>query len=99
MSFATVTESDVIKDVFVVEPTSFGDSRGRFVESYRRSWFPHGREMVQGNRSDKMAGTVVGVTVCDGFGWRCFVACPTAGAVGAPSVGSDDPVGADPRTG
>ena len=61
MSFATVTESDVIRDVYVVEPTAFGDSRGRFVESYRRSWFPHGREMVQGNRSDKTAGTVVGL--------------------------------------
>ncbi len=61
MSFATVTESDVIKDVYVVEPTAFGDSRGRFVESYRRSWFPHGREMVQANRSDKTAGTVVGL--------------------------------------
>ena len=31
MSFATVTESDLIKGVYVVEPTSFGDSRGRFV--------------------------------------------------------------------
>ena len=61
MSFATVTESDVIKDVYVVQPTPFGDSRGRFVESYRRSWFPHGREMVQANRSDKAAGTVVGL--------------------------------------
>ena len=60
MSFATVTESDVIKGVYVVEPTAFGDARGRFVESYRRSWFPRGREMVQGNRSDKTAGTVVG---------------------------------------
>ena len=37
MSLATVTESDVIKGVYVVEPTSFGDARGRFVESYRRS--------------------------------------------------------------
>ena len=36
MSVATVTESDVITGVYVVEPTSFADSRGRFVESYRR---------------------------------------------------------------
>ena len=61
MSFATVTESDVVQGVYVVEPTAFGDSRGRFVESYRRSWFPHGREMVQANRSDKTAGTGVGL--------------------------------------
>ena len=61
MSFATVTESDVIKDVFVVEPTAFGDARGRFVESYRRSWFPHGREMVQANRANRQQGAVVGL--------------------------------------
>ncbi len=61
MSYATITESDAIKGVYVVEPTSFGDSRGRFVESYRRSWFPYGREMVQANRSDKGASTVVGL--------------------------------------
>ncbi|MDP8937055.1 MAG: dTDP-4-dehydrorhamnose 3,5-epimerase family protein, partial [Actinomycetota bacterium] len=34
---------------------------GRFVETYRRSWFPTGREMVQGNRSDKQAGSLVGL--------------------------------------
>ena len=38
-----------------------GDERGRFIETYRRSWFPDGREMVQGNRSDKQAGAVVGL--------------------------------------
>jgi dTDP-4-dehydrorhamnose 3,5-epimerase len=32
-----------------------------FVETYRRSWFPLGREMVQGNRSDKQAGALVGL--------------------------------------
>jgi len=61
MSNATVSESDVISGVYVVEPAAFGDERGRFVESYRRSWFPAGREMVQGNRSDKTANTVVGL--------------------------------------
>jgi dTDP-4-dehydrorhamnose 3,5-epimerase len=61
MSATVVTESDAIAGVFVVEPATFGDARGRFVESYRRSWFPKGREMVQGNRSDKQAGAVVGL--------------------------------------
>ena len=61
MSATRVTESDVIAGVYVVEPATFGDARGRFVESYRRSWFPDGREMVQGNRSDKQAGAVVGL--------------------------------------
>ena len=58
---ATVTTSDVITGVVLVEPDSHGDDRGRFVESYRRSWFPHGREMVQSNRSDKQAGALVGL--------------------------------------
>ena len=53
--------SDTINDVVIVVPSSFGDSRGRFVESYRRSWFPLGREMLQGNRSDKEQGAVVGL--------------------------------------
>lgn len=61
MSLPNVTESEAIAGVYVVEPFSAGDARGRFVESYRRSWFPAGREMVQSNRSDKTAGAVVGL--------------------------------------
>jgi dTDP-4-dehydrorhamnose 3,5-epimerase len=57
---AQIINSDTIDDVIVVEPDAHGDSRGRFVETYRRSWFPLGREMVQGNRSEKQAGAVVG---------------------------------------
>ncbi len=56
-----ILESDVITGVFVVEPDSHGDERGRFIETYRRSWVPEGREMLQGNRSDKAAGSVVGL--------------------------------------
>jgi len=56
-----VEESDVIAGVVVVTPDTHRDERGRFVETYRRSWFPLGREMVQANRSDKQAGTVVGL--------------------------------------
>jgi len=58
---ADVAESATIVGVWVVSPTSLGDARGRFSETYRRSWFPHGREMVQANRSDKVAGSVVGL--------------------------------------
>ncbi len=58
---AVITPSEVIADVLVVEPDVHVDGRGRFVESYRRSWFPLGREMVQANRSDKAAGTLVGL--------------------------------------
>ena len=53
--------SAVIDDVVLVRPDVHGDERGRFVETYRRSWFPTGREMVQGNRSEKQAGALVGL--------------------------------------
>ena len=45
----------------IVTPDIYGDVRGRFIETYRRSWFPLGREMVQGNRSDRQRGAVVGL--------------------------------------
>src|SRR6476646_8295618 len=58
---ATVTESDVISGVYIVDPSIHGDERGFFVETYRREWFPQGREMIQGNRGDRKAGAVVGL--------------------------------------
>lgn len=58
---ATVTESDEINDVWIVEPDVHGDDRGYFVETYRREWFPNGREMIQGNRGDRQAGCIVGL--------------------------------------
>lgn len=58
---ATVTESGVITGVYIVDPTVHGDERGIFVETYRREWFPNGREMTQGNRGDRQAGAVVGL--------------------------------------
>jgi dTDP-4-dehydrorhamnose 3,5-epimerase len=56
-----IKPSSVITDVIVVEPDSHGDERGRFVETYRRSWFALGREMIQGNLTEKQAGAVVGL--------------------------------------
>ena len=56
-----VDASAVIVDVMIVTPDIFGDSRGRFIETYRRSWFPLGREMLQGNRSDRQQGALVGL--------------------------------------
>jgi dTDP-4-dehydrorhamnose 3,5-epimerase len=56
-----IRESDVISGVYIVDPDMHGDARGRFIETYRRCWFPLGREMVQANRSDKSAGAVVGL--------------------------------------
>ena len=58
---ATVTPSEVIAGVYVVDPAVHGDERGIFVETYRREWFPNGREMIQGNRADRQAGAIVGL--------------------------------------
>ncbi len=58
---ADISESDTIVGVLLVNPMIFGDERGRFAETYRRSWFPEGREMVQANCSDKVVGSVVGL--------------------------------------
>ncbi len=57
----TVKPSELIDGVFVVEPSLFGDDRGYFVETYRREWFPKGREMVQANRGNRIEGCVVGL--------------------------------------
>jgi dTDP-4-dehydrorhamnose 3,5-epimerase len=53
--------SSAIDDVVLVRPDVHGDERGRFVETYRRSWFPDRPEMIQGNRSEKQAGALVGL--------------------------------------
>ena len=45
----------------VVTPAVHGDERGCFVETYRRQWFPDGREMLQSNRADRTAGCIVGL--------------------------------------
>jgi dTDP-4-dehydrorhamnose 3,5-epimerase len=58
---ATIDQSVGINGVVLVEPAVHGDERGRFAETYRRSWFPHGREMVQANRADRRAGSLVGL--------------------------------------
>jgi len=49
-------EGVVVRDLVVHR-----DERGSFVETYRREWVPGGREMLQGNRADRQAGSVVGL--------------------------------------
>jgi dTDP-4-dehydrorhamnose 3,5-epimerase len=61
VAVAEVHESEVIAGVQVVEPAVQADDRGVFVETYRRSWFPGGLEMVQANRGDRRAGSLVGL--------------------------------------
>ena len=58
---ATITESEIIKGIYIVEPAMHGDARGFFIETYRREWFPQGREMIQGNRGNRQAGAIVGL--------------------------------------
>lgn len=55
-----IVKSEEIEGVIFVRPMAHGDERGRFVEAYRRSWLD-GREMVQYNRSDKVAGSLLGL--------------------------------------
>jgi dTDP-4-dehydrorhamnose 3,5-epimerase len=58
---AKITPSSIIDGIVVIEPDIHGDDRGFFVETYRRQWFPGGREMLQGNRGDRKAGAIVGL--------------------------------------
>lgn len=58
---AVVKESEDIAGLVLVELEVYGDERGMFVETYRREWVPGGREMVQANRADRSAGSVVGI--------------------------------------
>jgi dTDP-4-dehydrorhamnose 3,5-epimerase len=53
--------SERVRGVYVVPFRSFSDPRGYFFESYRRSWIPDGREMIQGNCSFSHAGVLRGL--------------------------------------
>jgi dTDP-4-dehydrorhamnose 3,5-epimerase len=53
--------STAIAGVYTVAMKTFGDSRGFFFESYRNSWIPGAREMVQGNCSFSQAGVLRGL--------------------------------------
>ena len=87
---ATVTESDVITGVYVVEPAMHGDERGVFVETYRREWFPQGREMIQGNRADRQARLVS--SACTTTSTRPTTGtCRTAGARRPPRPAAGSP--------
>ena len=58
---ADVRHSLLIDAVVVVNPEVHADQRGIFVETWRRQWIPGGREMVQANRADRPAGSLVGL--------------------------------------
>lgn len=56
-----VRNSELIAGVVHVEPAVHGDERGCFVETYRQEWIPESRAMVQSNRADRTARTIVGL--------------------------------------
>ena len=57
-----IEESDLIKDVQIVTLKPFGDERGRFMETFRKEWFPQRSwEIIQTNRSDSKAGVLRGL--------------------------------------
>ncbi|HEX9682930.1 MAG TPA: dTDP-4-dehydrorhamnose 3,5-epimerase [Acidimicrobiales bacterium] len=58
---ADIVPAPEIDGVLIVEPSIHGDERGQFIETYRREWFPEGREMIQANRGDRKAGCIVGL--------------------------------------
>jgi dTDP-4-dehydrorhamnose 3,5-epimerase len=58
---AAVESSTRIEGVTLVRFQKFGDPRGYFYESFRRTWFPAGRDMIQGNCSFSQAGVLRGM--------------------------------------
>ena len=58
---AELLPSPEIEGVVIVEPVVHADERGTFVEFWRQEWLPGVPEVVQANRSDKVAGSVVGL--------------------------------------
>lgn len=57
-----IQESTIIKDVQIAHLKSFGDSRGRFMETFRKEWFPQRSwEIIQTNRSDSKAEVLRGL--------------------------------------
>jgi len=57
-----IEESTIIKGVYIVKLTPFGDERGRFMETFRKEWFPQRSwDIFQTNRSDSAAGVLRGL--------------------------------------
>lgn len=54
-------ESDEIPGVWTIPLAVHGDRRGRFMETWRASWLPFSRPMVQANRSESAAGVLRGL--------------------------------------
>jgi dTDP-4-dehydrorhamnose 3,5-epimerase len=60
-SSSPARESKLIAGVHLVPLRSFADDRGYFFESFRKSWVPGARDMVQGNVSFSKKGVLRGL--------------------------------------
>lgn len=59
---ATIIESDRIVGLKFAHLKAYGDDRGRFLETFRKGWFPERTwDIFQANRSDSVAGVLRGL--------------------------------------
>lgn len=59
---AQIEESRLISGVFIAHLRPYGDARGRFIETFRKEWFPQRSwDIIQTNRSDSAAGVLRGL--------------------------------------
>ena len=56
-----IRHSVEVAGVVLVDPVIHRDDRGSFVETWRREWIPGCREMIQANRAERAAGSLVGL--------------------------------------
>lgn len=57
-----IVESQLISGVFIVHLSSYSDERGRFMETFRKEWFPQRSwEKIQMNRSESKANVLRGL--------------------------------------
>lgn len=58
----TIYPSQSIHGVYFAELATYADERGRFLETFRKEWFPQREwDIVQANRSDSRAGVLRGL--------------------------------------
>jgi len=103
-----IRDSSFIRDVKLVKLASFADERGRFLESFRKEWFPeYGWDVIQANRSDSLAHVLRGLHFhrhqvdywYPAFGrlqvalYDLRVGSPTRGTREVFEIGEQDPVG------
>ncbi len=58
---AEVFESSELQGVWLIRVKPVEDQRGRFMETYRSSWLPFAKPMVQANRSDSVQRVLRGL--------------------------------------